>query len=254
MNFNETELAIFKLQAEFELGGYYESQDGTICAIDEENHKIFIGQDLLRVNVHNLDSLQSVSLADGGIMEICLGEPKKTLCLKFHPEDAEALFEKLNAFVPTGKAQVPHKEEAASQTENPATRVADATPHVAEESQNYYEARQSMDELHNILFPKDLPSGILDVARTLKFGDRIHVEYKQIFGRTRGRFAVFSQFFCRWSSRSMSIFAKGGDFEELKENLLKELSDKISINFACDGDVSETNCKLSRITALRKLE
>ena len=240
MNFNETELAIFKLQSGFELGKYYESQDGTICAVDDVNHKVFIGQNLLRVNVHNLDSLQSVELEDNGIVKFCLGNPQKTLRLKFTPEDAEDLFEELDNFIPNGKAPVPCKEETALQTEKPATCVTDATPHEVEEP--------------SILFSKDLPSGILEVARTLKFGDRIQIEYKQMFGRIRGRFAVFSHFCCRWSSRSMPVFAKGGSFEELKENLVIELSDKISINFVCDGDVSETSRKLSRITALRKLE
>lgn len=281
MKFNETELAIFKLQAGFELGKYYESLDGTACAVDEVNHKLFVGQDLLRVNVHDLDSLQSVGLDEGCTVNICLGKPQKTFCLKFTPEDAGALFEELNAFIPTEKAPAPHVEEAAPQTEKPASRIEDATipaektetvssrmdtePRVHEEPvrpdnpieemvRNINEARQSIGELHNILFSVEIPGEVFETARTLKYGDRIHVEYKQMFGQVRGRFAVFSQFCCRSNSRSMSVFAKGGDYEEFKENLVRELIDRISINFVCDGDVSETNCKLSRITALRKLE
>lgn len=269
MKFNETELAIFKLQAGFELGKYYESLDGTACAVDEVNHKLFVGQDLLRVNVHDLDSLQSVGLDEGCTVNICLGKPQKTFCLKFTPEDAGALFEELNAFIPTEKAPAPHVEEAAPQIKKPASCVTDTTipsePRVHEEPvrpdnpieemvRNINEARQSIGELHNILFSVEIPGEVFETARTLKYGDRIHVEYKQMFGQVRGRFAVFSQFCCRSNSRSMSVFAKGGDYEEFKENLVRELIDRISINFVCDGDVSESNCKLSRITALRKLE
>lgn len=281
MNFNETELAIFKLQAGFDLGKFYESLDGTICAVDEANHKLFIGQDLLRVNVHNLDLLQSVSMDEECTVDICLGKPQKPFCLKFTPEDAAALFEELSAFIPTGEIPAPHTEEAAPQTEEPAPSTAGATissentetastpadtkPHVPEEPvrpdnpieevvRNFNEARQSIGELHNILFSVEIPGEVFETARTLKYGDRIHIEYKQMFGQVRGRFAVFSQFCCRSNSRSMSVFAKGGDYEEFKENLVRELIDRISINFVCDGDVSEINCKLSRITALRKLE
>lgn len=269
MNFNETELAIFKLQAGFELGKYYESLDGTVCAVDEVNHKLFIGQDLLRVNVHDMGSLQSVGMDEECIVNICLGKPQKKFCLKFTPEDAAALFEELSAFVPMEETPSPHAEEAAPQTEKPAPRIADATippePRVPEEPvrpdnpieevvRNFNEARQSIGELHNILFSVEIPGEVFETARTLKYGDRIHIEYKQMFGQVRGRFAVFSQFCCRSNSRSMSVSARGGDYEEFKENLVRELIDRISINFVCDGDVSEINCKLSRITALRKLE
>lgn len=66
--FNETELAMFQRQTGFTFGEFFKTADGVLFAVDSQSGQVFIGRDLLKANVHELESVSSFSQEEDGVV------------------------------------------------------------------------------------------------------------------------------------------------------------------------------------------
>lgn len=95
--FNETELSIFYRQTGFSFGDFFRAEDGTIFAVDRQSGQIFVGDDLLRSNVHALDSIASVNREDGTVH--LKFKDSSSAVITFDWREAEAIVTELHDFV-----------------------------------------------------------------------------------------------------------------------------------------------------------
>lgn len=134
----------------------------------------------------------------------------------------------------------------------------------AEDAEKYVgqlgeEGRVNKDELELKLQSGFNPDGsmtaqsILSVVKDLKPGNKIHLEYKPFLGKLRVYDTEYRNISVEMlSSKYFSMQCSEKDFQSLMDDVADELFDYMHLYFFCSDNNSEIDCRLSRITVLRK--
>lgn len=96
--FNETDLYIFCRQNNFAFNEFHLSADGTVLAVDKESGKLFVGRELTRNKVHDLSSILSADLEDGGTVVVSFKD-LSAVCFVPDKEDAAGIVSELKEAV-----------------------------------------------------------------------------------------------------------------------------------------------------------
>lgn len=288
--FNETELALFSRQANFTFGEYYLSGDGTILAKDNQSGQIFIGKDLLKSNLHPMDTLVSVDLEEDHIIKISFKDsPAAHIIAK--KTDAEAIVAELRSCMESNETcepadSVDPDEEEQKQTPEETipfqsnkemnefysrlvnTGRSKAIAYLVEETGmgvneacEYVDSMKEREETEESVTDPDFNrdgsitrKGILEVLQNLHPGDMIHVEYKPLIGKLRIYDAKYLELRVEViQSRYFSLDVNGEDYRSLMNNLTDELFDWMHIKVLNPISHSESGCKLTRVKMLKIL-
>lgn len=283
LDFNETELAIFYRQTGFTFSKFYRSADGSVCALDRQSAQMFIGNDLMRSNVHSLDTIVSATLEEGQGISITFNDSSS---VRFNAanDDAEAIIAELQGCIetedrkelPEDKLPEPQEEclqglgnddlnETYSRLANTGRSKAIAYL-VTERGMNVNDACAYVDNLEkqedmvqSVPDPFYYPDGtmtrkgILETVKGLKPGDSIHLEYEPLLGKAR----IFDTTFIKLSvdvgnSRYFSLYSSADDYASLMEGVCDELFEYIHLFFFNENKRCEDDCRLKRITLLKK--
>lgn len=218
--FNETELAMFQRQTGFTFGEFFRTADGILFAVDSQSGQVFVGRDLLRANVHELECISSVSQEEDGV--VVAFKSASAVKINASREDAVAFIAQLGditgeadseciceeAQASIGKsaesAEVLRSEELAefySRLAN--TGRSQAIGYlVSETGMSVEDACKYVDEIAgqgSIEEPEPeadtdpdyrrdgtmTKKTILDTVKKLRPGDRIHLEFKPLIGSLR---------------------------------------------------------------------
>lgn len=290
--FNETELAIFHRQTNFTFSVCYQSEDGTILAVDYASAQIFIGKDLMRSCLRDLKALESVSLDDGQTITLTFKEAPD-VCVRLAEEDAEEVVSELQCLLePVEGEEMPDPDEEESDEEDPMedplqslgnkiltetysrlmnTGRSRALSYLVESvGMEAKDACRYLDELEvkedyveSVREPEYNIDGsmtmkhLLATVKELKAGDRVHVEFKPRIGRQRACDAEFRNIVIDTNSDLLnpfvSLLVKGEDFNSLVENTLDDLYDYMGITVLNEENGVEFSCFLRQVTLLRKL-
>ena len=284
LDFNETELTIFYRQTGFTFSKFYRSADGSVCALDRQSAQMFIGNDLMRSNVHSLDTIVSATLEEGQGISITFNDSSS---VRFNAanDDAEAIIAELQECIETeDRKELPEGELSCSQEESlqglgnedlneTYSRLANTGRSkaiaylVAERGMNVNDACAYVDNLEKqedmvqsvpdpVYYPDGTmtKTGILNVVKVLKPGDNIHLEYEPLLGKAR----IFDTKFVKLSvdvgnSRYFSMYSSADDYASLMEGLSDELFEYMHLFFFREDKGVEDDCRLERITILKKL-
>ena len=308
--FNETELAIFCRQTHFSFDDCHQSEDGAIYALDEHSGQIFIGEDLFRNNVHDLDTLASVSLDDDGIILLTFKD-SSSIQIKTDDGEAEAFVSRLRDCIGEGEDEIAREEEIAPQEEATvpeeefvpeedvtapaAEETADDDDVVLKMSDEEYietysrlintgrskaiaylvsEARMSVEDANRVVdgidgvedmvevvpepdFNRDgsmSGKAVLDVVRTLKPGDRIHLEYKSLIGKVRLLEAEFLKVGVEsFGQKYLTINEYASDYQSLVKDVMRDLFDYMYLGVFCEESASETDIHLKRVRVIENI-
>lgn len=309
--FNETELAIFCRQTHFSFDDCHQSEDGAIYALDEHSGQIFIGEDLFRNNVHDLDTLASVSLDDDGIILLTFKD-SSSIQIKTDDGEAEAFVSRLRECIGEGEDEIALEEEIAPQEEATVPEEEfvpeeDVTAPAAEETadddedivlklsdEEYIEtysrlvntgrskavaylvseARMSVEDANRVVdgidgiedmvevvpepdFNRDgsmSGKAVLDVVRTLKPGDRIHLEYKPLIGKVRLLEAEFLRVGVEsFGQKYLTINEYACDYQSLVKDVMRDLFDYMYLGVFCEESASETDIHLKRVRVIENI-
>lgn len=284
LDFNETELTIFYRQTGFTFSKFYRSADGSVYALDRQSARIFIGKDLLRSNVHELDTIVSATLEEGQGIDITFND-SSTVRYNASNDDAETIIAELHECIETeDRKELPEDElpepqeetlqgldnddlnETYSKLANTGRSKAIAYL-VTERGMNVNDACAYVDNLEkqedlvkSVPDPFYYPdgtmtrTGILKVVKELKPGDSIHLEYEPLLGKAR----IFDTKFVKLSvdvgySRYFSLYSSADDYASLMEGLSDGLFEYMHLFFFREDKGFEDDCRLERITILKKL-
>lgn len=277
--FNETELAIFRKQCNFEFRDYKQCEDGTIYALDYMSGQVFIGRDLVRGNVHKLSDILSVT-EENGAVNVTFKDARKA-CFAAGTDSAGAIVIELRNYIQTDETEDYDENEFQEVLDTCQTDKALRETYsrlintgrskaiaylVSEVGMSVKSASKYVDEIEimdatgetgNI--PKINDPGrmseedIFAVVKQLKSGDRIHLEYKPFVGKLRVYDAEFTDLVISADSRGDSIYLRAGDYSSLMEDLSEKMFGYMSLWFLCPDNGSEINIRLDKLRVLRKL-
>lgn len=286
--FNETELALFQRQTGFTFGEFFNTADGVLFAVDSQSGQVFVGRDLLKANVHELESISSVSQEEDGV--VVAFKSASAVKINASREDAVAFIAQLGDI--SGRClgeegQAPHSNEAESIEESSdvlrseelaefysrlyntgrsqaigylvsktGMSVEDASKYVDEiagqESieKSEPEADTDPDYLRDGTMTR---KAILDTVKKLRPGDRIHLEFKPLIGCLRVYDTEYRKLRVdTWGSRYFSLTFSADDYKSLMDSAAEDLFDYIDLYFFCEENSSEISCHLKRVTILKK--
>ena len=231
--FNETELALFQRQTGFTFRKYYKTADDVLFAVDDQSGQIFIGNDLLRTNVHGFSSISTVCRNEGCLTLTFKNSPTKIIHAS--REDAEAFVAELGSIV---QAVSPEdiNEETRPQPEGQET-IAESLPEPEYHRDGTMTGR-----------------AIFETVKRLKRGDRIHLEFKPLIGKLRVYDAEYRKIKIDSTSGVGNYFAlneQAKDFQTLMNDVAEDLFDYMDLYFHCDENDSEISCHLKRVTMLK---
>ena len=282
--FNETELAIFHRQTRFTFSDYHQFADGTIYAVDRKSCQIFIGNDLLRSNVHALDSIVSVNLEDNRIIHLSFKDLSSAR-INANEEEAVAIVSELESYSGNDTAvPSPEDEETVSEEEIPRflsnkdlsetySRLVNTGRSTAigylveeagisvEEAGEYVKKIDSQEDMvESVPEPYERRDGtmtntaILEIVKTLEPGDTVHIKYKPFTGKTRFFDAEYRRInvdIC--AQRYFSENASADNYSSLAEEIMHDFYDYLYLIVFNEESCSETSLRLSRIKMLRKM-
>lgn len=278
--FNETELSIFNRQTGFTFGDCIISSDGTILAVDRKSGQIFVGNELFRSNVHPLASLTSAGMENGQLN--LKFDDSSSAGIDVDEGQAEAVMDVLRECAGAGPAPADDNDgQAADQKEElplsgeelneTYSRLLNTGRNsaigylVAETGMSVKEACEYLDGVEGekekdeaIPDPDYHRDGtmtrkaILKTVKDLKPGDRIHLEFFPLIGKTR----VYDTEYRRLTvdsgnSRYFHLYVSGDDFPTLMEEAADELFDYMEIHFFSEVKRSEISCRLKRVSMLK---
>lgn len=268
--FNETELAIFCRQTDFNFNDYIRCTDGTICAIDAVSGQIFIGKDLQRNKVHSLSSIQDVSADDKGLLRLIFND-LSDIHIQALTEDAEAMAARIKEHLPTTYPDEPAETdgtEAAGpgitiESDSNLTEVCSRLVNSGRESAISYlvsEAGMSVKDATGYVDKLDGPAkpsvidndrelqidiqnagpmsehAILSTLKTLNPGDMVHVEYKPLFGNIRELDAEYVKIKVDlFNARYFALNVTADNFSALSETIIDELYDYLYLCYNSTG-------------------
>lgn len=296
--FNETELAIFCRQTNFTFGDCRRSADGVIFAVDCNSGQVFIGDDLLKSNVHRINSIEDVSLLPDHTVRVSF---KGSSSVEFDAggEDAEAIAGELQALAgltvaqdesgpqisssaPEDGADEIQEEEELPEYESLCVGNCDLTEVysrlantgrtsavdylVCEVGMSMNEADELVDSMvgkdelvESVPEPECYADGtmrkqaVLDVVRSLKPGDRIHLEYKPLLGKLRVYEAEYVKINIDIWTRNFQLSGAADDFDTLMDDVASDIFDYLNLVILCKEYDSDIECKLKRVTVLKKI-
>lgn len=218
--FNETELTMFQRQTGFTFGDFFKTADGVLFAVDSQSGQLFIGRDLLKVNVHKFGNVSSVRQETGGIVLEFKGSSPVRINVGL--EDAGQLVALLEDIIEEStpdniieepEADVQHadmdensvilsnEEQAEFYSRLVNTGRSQAIGYlVSETGMNVEDACRYVDKREEAgnaeepspeLDPDYYRDGtmtkkaVLETVKRLKPGDRIHLEFKPLIGKLR---------------------------------------------------------------------
>lgn len=289
--FNETELAMFQRQTGFTFGEFFKTADGVLFAVDSQSGQVFIGRDLLKANVHELESISSFSQEEDGV--VVAFKSASAVKINASREDAVAFIAQLGDIsgdavqgclseegqAPHGN-QAEHVDESAdvlrseelaefySRLEN--TGRSQAIGYlVSETGMSVEDACKYVDEIAgqgSIEEPEPeadtdpdyrrdgtmTKKAILDTVKKLRPGDRIHLEFKPLIGSLRVYDTEYRKLRVdTWGSRYFSLTFSADDYTSLMDSAAEDLFDYIDLYFFCEENSSEISCHLKRVTILK---
>lgn len=281
--FNETELAIFFRQTNFSFGDFTRSADGTVFALDKQSGQVFIGNDLLRSNVHSLSSISSIDLEEGSTILLTFkdsssariqvddSEVEELLAELRDPANAEDVLgdsASENEKTPENNDNIPEEDTVEPFPEFANTKRSEAIGYlVSEAGMSVKDACEFIDELdrqesfvEDVSEPEFHSDGtmtryaILKTVKQLHPGDRIHLEVKPFLGKLR----VYDTEYCKLSvdtgaSKYFNVSESANDLAALMNLVEDDLFDYMSLYFFCEDISTKISCKLKRVTMLKKL-
>lgn len=231
--FNETELALFQRQTGFTFGKFYKTANDVLFAVDDQSGQVFIGSDLLKANVHELDSVLAVDRKEGCI--VVTFKDSSTAKINAGMEDAEAFVAELGSIV-----------QAVSPED------------INEETRPQPEGQETIDEsLPEPEYHRDgtmTGRAIFETVKRLKPGARIHLEFKPLIGKLRVCDAEYRKIKIDSASGVGNYFSlneQAEDFQSLMNDVAEDLFDYIDLYFKCAENDSEISCHLRRVTMLK---
>lgn len=287
--FNETELALFQRQTGFTFGKFYKAADGILLAADDQSGQVFIGNDLLRTNVHGFSSISTVCRNEGCLTLTFKNSPTKIIHAS--REDAEAFVAELGDITQTASLEDIGEETTPQPDKQPNTMEELQESLSNEELNEFYsrlvntgrgeaieylvskigmnikDASRYLDELEgqetiaeSLPEPKYHRDGtmtgraIFETIKRLKPGDRIHLEFKPLIGKLRVYDAEYRKIKIDSTSGVGNYFAlneQAKDFQTLMNDVAEDLFDYMDLYFHCDENDSEISCHLKRVTMLK---
>ena len=289
--FNETELAMFQRQTGFTFGEFFKTADGVLFAVDSQSGQVFVGRDLLKANVHELESISSVSQEEDGV--VVAFKSASTVKINASREDAVTFIAQLGgisdvadhgclceeAQTPRGEQSEPVEEssdvlrseelaEFYSRLEN--TGRSQAIGYlVSETGMSVEDACRYVDEIAgpgSIEEPEPeadtdpdyrrdgtmTKKAILDTVKKLRPGDRIHLEFKPLIGSLRVYDTEYRKLRVdTWGSGYFPLTFSADDYTSLMDSAAEDLFDYIDLYFFCEENSSEISCHLKRVTILK---
>lgn len=283
LNFNETELDLFRRKTGFIFGECIPVEDGMFYAMDEQSGQVFIGNDLITCNVHSCSSITAVSLESDG--EVCL-EFKDAPAIRFRVKgdsakaDAADIGARLSGYTNSHDEDIPEETAAPARESSPEQASEQGTPSKSDDSEHEQaierltsiygmsvkEAIDNLDEQemqtiseadksHQIVKTDAAMTkrDILDVVKSLKTGDMIHIEYKPLIGKKRMYDTEFRGMTAEVTSRYFSLHSSGGGYASMMDKVFMELYDNLNLCILCPDNNSEIEWRLKRIMVLRKM-